>query len=199
MRIYLLLFLCIASVYGIQAQDHEVHHDSGTHEHRERKSQEGNGFGFGLEQDVLPYILGGYIATAWLGKDHLRGRFSFAKSNIPGFYRADEILKDRVTAFGINFEYFVKQDFRGLWFGLGYGMWTNDVEFISENTYVHLSNIVSVGGGYNYHITNRIYISPWLALHTRIDGTSEVFIDSDRYIASRLTPEVSMKIGVRLF
>ncbi|MFT5779359.1 MAG: hypothetical protein ACI837_002317 [Crocinitomicaceae bacterium] len=75
----------------------------------------------GLEQDVLPYALKGFILTGWIGKNKYRNRFSYAQATRPGFILGDDVVEDRVKAFGISFEYFFKDDYTGWWFGPGIG------------------------------------------------------------------------------
>ncbi|MBL4703357.1 MAG: hypothetical protein JKY54_02490 [Flavobacteriales bacterium] len=60
---------------------------------------------FGLEQDVLPYLLKGYIITGWTGREYFRYRFSYASATTPDFIHAENVNSDQVKAFGISFEY----------------------------------------------------------------------------------------------
>lgn len=153
---------------------------------------------FGLEQDVLPYILKGYILTGWTGRDRMRIRFSYAKSTLPGLVMADHLEEDRVNAFGISAEYFLKDYFEGLWFGPGIGHWTNKVKAKSGETLTHESMIFSFGGGYNLRLKPWLYCSPWLALHSRVSGTDAVPLGAGEYRPMVFTPEVSFKLGVKL-
>jgi len=153
----------------------------------------------GIEQDILPYILKGYIVTAWIGRDFFRYRFSYAQANTPDFTHGEGIDKERVNAFGLSFEYFFKEKYRGLWFGPGIGYWSNYVTTDDGTKGTNQSVIFSLGGGYNYYLNRWLYISPWLALHTRVSGSDKVNIGSTIYTPALVTPEMSVKVGVKIF
>lgn len=152
----------------------------------------------GIEQDVLPYVLKGYIGTVWFGRDKFRYRLSYASASSPKFILADNIEEDRVKAFGISFEYFFKDDYKGLWFGPGVGVWTN---YITSKNNFHIKNesmIATIGGGYNMYLTNWLYFSPWVAMHFRVSGNDPVQLIQESYKPAIITPELSLKLGIKL-
>ena len=151
----------------------------------------------GIEQDALPYVLNGFIGTAWMGINHIRVRTSYAEANTPAFVLQNGFKQDRTRAFGISGEHFFKDDFRGLWLGPGIGYWNNEV--ISSNNYTDWvkSWVFSIGGGYNIFLWKGWYITPWLALHTRIIGNDSRTIDNTKYTPMLFTPEVSIKLGYK--
>lgn len=153
----------------------------------------------GLEQDMLPYILKGYIGTAWIGRNMERVRFSYAVAAAPKFTLNKDIESDVVNAFGISYEYFFKENFNGFWFGPGIGVWTNDVIAKDQQRIIHQSFVFSLGSGYNYPIGKRFYLSPWLALHSRVAGNKPVPVGSTVYKPMIFTPELSVKLGIRVF
>lgn len=151
----------------------------------------------GIEQDILPYIFKGYFLSGWIGQEDFRYRLSYAESTIPKFILGEDIASDRVYAFGISYEYFVKENFQGLWFGPGFGYWRNLIKTKNNQTLTNKSIIFSLGGGYNLKITNWLYCSPWLALHTRISGNLEINTGLESYKPLLFTPEASFKIGIK--
>jgi hypothetical protein len=155
-------------------------------------------FYFGLEQDVLPYILKGFIATGWVGRNHVRCRLSYAEATKPKFVLPENISVDRVHAFGISFEYFTKEKFKGLWVGPGIGLWNNYFKDNGTTEGKYQSLIFTIGSGYNLSITNWLYFSPWVALHTRIGGTNDHKTGMSVYTPAIITPEVSIKLGIKL-
>ena len=150
----------------------------------------------GLEQDVLPYVLRGFIFTGWTGRDQMRIRFSYAEAQSPGLLLADHLERDRVQAFGISAEYFFKDNFEGIWFGPGVGFWTNQVRDTLGTETLNESVVFSLGGGYNLALTRWLYASPWVALHTRVSGMEPVPMAAGSYQPMRFTPEVSVKLGL---
>lgn len=153
---------------------------------------------FGIEQDILPYILRGYIGTGWIGREGVRIRFSYAHATQPKFFLGDGILRDRVQAFGISTEFFVRPGFRGWWFGPGIGYWTDVIDTKLQTNLRHESFIFSLGGGYIFNLRPWLYLSTWTALHTRVSGNAPLDYGGIIYKPALLTPEVSLKIGVKL-
>ena len=151
----------------------------------------------GIEQDVLPYFLQGWFASAWLGYQKVRIRCAYAQSNIPAFMRSQGFQKDRVSAFGIGFEFFPQGDFKGWWVGPGLGHWTHELQTETGETHWHESFIFSLGGGYVFNITKWLYVSSWTAAHCRISGNRPIDYGGYTYRPLVVTPEVSIKVGVR--
>ncbi len=154
-----------------------------------------NRLSVGIEQDLLPYILNGFIGTAWCGKGKMRVRVSYAEANTPSFVLQDGFKKDRTHAVGVSGEYFFKEDFKGLWFGPGIGYWNNNIVTLQNNASWKKSWVFSLGGGYNIPLWKGLYTSPWLALHTRIAGSNSVYVSNIKYTPMLFTPEVSVKLG----
>src|SRR6185503_23528 len=82
-------------------------------------SAQGNRVTVGLEQDVLPYIFGGYFGNVWIGKGHVRARVLMAKVNKPDLLIPKEFANNRVTAYAILGDYFLKSEWKGPWIGVG--------------------------------------------------------------------------------
>jgi hypothetical protein len=92
MKTFLITFLMVCVFQHNCAQDSSKHID--------------NKVTIGIEQDVLPYVLGGYFVSGWTGRDKMRCRFSHARANTPKFIHGDDIKAEAVNAFGISLEYF---------------------------------------------------------------------------------------------
>ena len=91
--------------------------------------------------------------------------------------------------------HFIKDNFKGLWFGPGIGYWVNSFETVNRVKGQNNSFVFSLGGGYNITLWKRLYASPWVALHTRFTGVSEKKYGDSKYVPARFTPEVSFKLG----
>jgi hypothetical protein len=151
----------------------------------------------GIEQDVLPYLLKGFIGTVWLGQGNSRYRLSYAQATAPKFFIGEDLMSDKVKAVGLSYEYFFKDDFKGLWLGPGLGFWQNNIVFNNGSQVKNQSFILTLGSGYNMNLTNWLYVSPWVSVHTRLTGTSEIKSFYEFYKPAILTPEVSFKIGIK--
>lgn len=153
---------------------------------------------FGLEQDVLPYVLRGFIGTGWIGRDGMRVRFSYAQATQPRFFLGEGIRRDRVEAFGLSMEYFLNGRFERWWLGPGIGFWTDVVDTDGGVRHLHESTIFTMGGGYVLPITRWLYASSWTAVHARVSGNRPVDLVGATYRPAVLTPEVSVKVGIML-
>ena len=67
----------------------------------------------GIEQDILPYFLKGFIGTVWVGQGYSRYRLSYAQATAPHFFIGEDLTSDKVKAVGLSYEYFFKEDFKG--------------------------------------------------------------------------------------
>ena len=152
----------------------------------------------GIEQDVLPYFLKGFIGTVWVGQNKTRVRFAYAHATSPDLFLPDGLTNNQTRAFGFGMEQFFKPDFKGFWLGPNIGYWH---QFITESETGTVkkweSFILSVGAGYNWYVYKGLYLSPWLAAHFRVSGNKEFMVGSTPYTPWLVTPEVSIKIGYR--
>ena len=159
-------------------------------------AQEDRTMAFGIEQDVLPYILKGYFGSLWYGNYKWRLRGSYAVSQVPNFGN-ESLNSDRVQAAGLSFEMFFKEQYKGWWFGPGIGYWRNNIKFNSGQETINESIVLTIGGGYNWVFWKGFYISPWMAMHFRTTGFSDINILNESYSPWPVTPEVSLKVGYR--
>ena len=160
----------------------------------------------GVEQDILPYFLKGFIVSGWVQKNANRFRLSYAEANVPGFYVDEAVKTDRVKVLSANYEYFRNYGPYRLWFGPGVGYWTNRVETKDLAQAKNTSVVLTLGAGFNYYNywvnrklrkIGRLYISPWVATHFRVTGLDPVQIGDYSYQPALFTPEVSLKIGMQ--
>jgi hypothetical protein len=156
-------------------------------------------FAVGLEQDALPYVLKGFIGTVWFGEKHLRTRVSYAHAYSPKLVLQKDITQEKTIAVGVSSEFFLKENFKGLWFGPGIGYWEQQVKSVNS-TAAHRfqSAIFSLGGGYNIYLWRNLYFTPWVAAHFRVTGNGKQDIDGVAYTPMSITPEASVKLGWKI-
>lgn len=153
---------------------------------------------FGLEVDVTPFILKGYMGTAWIGVEKFRLRVSYAESVLPQFIVDDDVSQESLTVFAVNTEIFYNQSFDGFWFGPGLGIWNSKYRFNGvEEDSTNRSFVFTFGAGYNKYLWKNLYVAPWAALHTRFTGMDPRFRGRQEYSPMRFTPEISVKLGWR--
>jgi len=151
----------------------------------------------GFEIDVVPYITGGYYASAWLGfrKSRQRIRPVFALVNVPDFLTADGINKKTIQVYGIMTDYFFKSGFEKFWISTGIEYWDGEME--NELTQKAPFNkwIFTFGAGYVWKFYKNFYLTPWIAGNFRIAGDETVQIGDTTIKLAIVAPEVSLKLG----
>ncbi|MCK9281914.1 MAG: hypothetical protein M0P71_14910 [Melioribacteraceae bacterium] len=151
---------------------------------------------FGTELDLLPYISGGYYASAWYGIDQFRFRTILTKTTVPQFAVAEGYKDNKLNVYALITDYFFKKNFEGFWIGTGLEYWDSQITYEAENQTSSYNNTVfTLGGGYVWKFYKNIYLNPWVAFHYIIAGDNEVKVGSRTFKPNEFTPEASIKIG----
>lgn len=150
----------------------------------------------GFELDALPYLSGGYYASAWYGVNHFRYRGVVANTQIPEFALCSCIQEHQLNAYAFIVDYFFKPQFSGWWVAAGYEYWDNWIIEKEETEQVYYSNsVITVGGGYVWHFWKGFYLNPWAAGHIIVSGNGPINMGDWDYYPRTFTPEVSLKLG----
>lgn len=153
----------------------------------------------GIEQDVLPYITGGYFAGAWIGKDHIRIRAVTAKVHKPDFIIKDGFTNNRVKAYALLGDYFLKENWQGWWAGTGLVYWKNSIQTnVRIGTAFYDTWLVNGSIGYNFKLAKHVYFGPWTGLHFKVGGDKHVSVDDKTFTPPSVNPEASVKLGIYL-
>lgn len=156
-----------------------------------------NKFNFGIEQDVLPYVTGGYFAGVWVGKDHIRVRAITAKVHKPDFIISKGFTNNRVEAYALLADYFLKNNWQGWWVGTGFVYWKNSIQSDARINTAHYNTWLLNGSiGYSFKLAKHFYVSPWSGLHLKIGGDKHVLVDGKTFKPPFVNPEASVKFGV---
>lgn len=150
----------------------------------------------GFEQDVLPYLFKGYFANVWVGKGHMRSRLLMAHIRKPDFLLPNGFTNNRVQAFAITADYFLKEDWKGGWISTGAVLWKNSLQTDLKQQTAHFNMYLLNGSlGYAFKFHKNFYVSPWAGLHVRMSSGHSIPIDSKRFTPPLLNPEASVKVG----
>lgn len=153
----------------------------------------------GLELDVLPFALGGYFGSSWVGKDRFRMRLLTARVPKPDFITNSAFTRHRVNAYALMADYFLQPGWHGWWVGAGPVYWQSTIESKNTGSSAAFSNWLLNGSvGYHFPIRKRIYFAPWAGLSIRIAGDTNTPVGTERYSLPVLNPELSVKFGVIL-
>jgi hypothetical protein len=150
----------------------------------------------GIEQDILPYVFGGYFTNVWIGKGHLRSRLIAARVHKPDFLIKEPFTNNVVHAYAITGDYFIKENWEGWWAGAGLVLWRNSLQTTARMSIAHFDSWLLNGSvGYNWKFCRTFYAGPWAGLHILLAGNKNVVIDQNPYKVPVLNPEASVKVG----
>lgn len=153
-------------------------------------------FTVGVEQDVLPWLTGGYFANVWAGKGHVRARALVAHVRKPDFILPDGFANNTVTAYALVGDYFLKENWVGPWIGAGLVKWESTIQDSGRTEGVSYSNWLLNGSlGYNWKFFGHFYAGPWAGLHLRMGGDTQVKVAGKTFHPPLLNPEASLKVG----
>lgn len=165
----------------------------------------------GIEIEVTPFILKGYILQGWLslGNAPFRLRINMAQNNIPNFFLDKKIAKEKLKSISLNMDFFLKEQFNGIYFTGGLAYFNQNIHtkepILNNNNqnniqeYSHFENnsiAISLGMGYNFFFYKGFYIAPWLGFHTRLNNGQNIEMTPDfTYKPTFVYPEIAFKIG----
>lgn len=150
----------------------------------------------GIEQDVLPYLTGGYYAGVFAAKGHVRVRALMAQVRKPGIIVPDRFTDNWVTAYALVGDYFLRDNMSGLWISSGIVHWASTIRAENADPRTAYANWLLNGSmGYNVRLGKKMYLSPWAGLHLRIAGDKTVSVAGQSFDTSFLNPEASLKVG----
>jgi len=151
---------------------------------------------FGVETLGLPYYNGFSGGTFWVGKKHFRVKGGKTSLATPSVYLRDGFENDNFDLTFVNVEYFLQNNFNGLWFGMGYGSWKGTVgheEEIELGVYENVRLGFTIG--YQYKLMKNLYINGWGGLYALIAGDTEAPVGSRTVYLDEGVPLISLDIG----
>lgn len=156
----------------------------------------------GAAIDLLPPIMSattgnfGYSAQLWYGYQKFRVRGVIAGFTMPDKLMGnDDFTNLETTATALIIDYFLKNDFRGWWFGAGIEMWDNTITSkIDNNNYCYNDYVATAGSGYIFKIYKNFYVEPWGAVHYVVNN-EKVTVGATEHQTKKFQGEVSLKLG----
>jgi len=156
----------------------------------------------GIAIDLLPPILSasaghfGYSAQLWYGYKKFRIRGVIAGFTMPDKLMGNDDFEDlNTTATALIFDYFLKNNFKGWWFGTGVESWNNTITSKMNNQdYNFKDYVATAGSGYIFKVYQNFYVEPWGALHYVLNNEN-VTVEDTEYKTKKFQGEVSLKIG----
>jgi len=156
----------------------------------------------GVAIDLLPPIMSaatgnfGYSAQLWYGYKKYRFRGVIAGFTMPDKLMGnDDFTNLQTTATALIFDYFLKKNFKGWWFGTGVELWSNTITSKSDNQdYDFKDYVATAGSGYIFKVYKNFYVEPWGALHYVLND-EKVAVGETEYKTKKFQGEVSLKVG----
>lgn len=133
-------------------------------------------FSFGVQANIMPYILKGYNISSWIGKNNLRLKGNVYRLNIPQTLLDHGYQNGKIEAsYGLSVDYFLNNNFQGIWFSLGFEYRQGSLEHALEADRGKFKKIIhSLEIGYNRYFTRNFYIGTTFAGNFLIDGDKNV-------------------------
>ncbi len=152
----------------------------------------------GVEADVLPYATGGWYASGWFGRSHIRIRVVASQVELPDFTIKGDFHDGESRAYAGLVDYFPRAALRGPWLGGGLEHWRNRIGHPAETVTGEYRNVMAtLGGGWVFDVGRHIYINPWAAGHVRVGGDTSARVGTRVYEPPAALAEASVKVGVR--
>lgn len=156
----------------------------------------------GMAIDLLPPVMSattgnyGYSVQLWYGYKKFRVRGVIAGFTMPDKLMGnDDFANLQTSATALIFDYFLKNNFKGWWFGTGIEMWDNTINIkIDNNTHSFNDFVATAGCGYIFKVYKNFYVEPWGAVHCVLNN-EKVIVGAIEYSTKRFQGEVSLKVG----
>lgn len=159
----------------------------------------------GLELDALPYILGGYFGAITFGKNSVSLRLLIAgNATKPDFIIPSDFTNNKLDAYAVLLDFPIFQPKKyyenKFWLSFGLVKWNSSIENKQDHAISNYSNtLLSLGMSYQYFLSRNFYISPWIGMHIRVAGESEIPVGNKTYNVPLFNPEASIKFGYNLY
>jgi hypothetical protein len=156
----------------------------------------------GVAIDLLPPIMSaitnnfGYSAQLWYGYKKFRVRGVIAGFTMPDKLMGnDDFMNLEITATALIFDYFLKNNFKGWWFGTGIERWGNTITSkIDNNNYRFSDYVATAGSGYIFKVYKNFYVEPWGAVHYVVNN-EKVTVDDTEYKTKKFQGALSLQVG----
>jgi len=156
----------------------------------------------GVAIDLLPPVMSalsgnfGYSAQLWYGYKKFRVRGVIAGFTLPDQYMGNEDFTNlETTATALILDYFLKNNFKGWWFGTGVEKWNNTITSKQNSQDYKFNDVVATAGsGYIFKVYRNFYVEPWGAVHYVLND-EKVTVGATEYSTKKFQGEISLKIG----
>jgi hypothetical protein len=153
----------------------------------------------GTEFDVTPFVLDGYYASLFAGRNGWRARAVEATSNVPDFLVSSGFKNKRSNATALLVDRFIglrRNEMRGFWIGGGGEFWRSRIsqQSVTGDTYYNTFDL-TVGGGYVLKLSRHFYLNPWADVHMVAAGSTRIDVSGKIYNQPRWMAEPSLKLG----
>jgi hypothetical protein len=198
--VHFFAFFCIATAISAQSNLPDTNSQKQTHKSKTDSLLIRQTVGVAI--DLLPPIMSattgnfGYSAQLWYGYKKFRVRGVIAGFTMPDKLIGNEDFKDlNTTATALIFDYFLKNNFKGWWFGTGVEMWNNTITSKMNNqAYDFKDYVATAGSGYIFKVYKNFYVEPWGAVHYILND-EKITVGETEYKTKKFQGEVSLKIG----
>lgn len=151
---------------------------------------------FGIETDYLAYRIGGsdsYLIGAWLGKDHVKYSLIYADIDYLKEHETYEEADSTSQVIALRVDYFPNEELKGFWYG-GFLLYEKDKIVYKNQTGKLNTFAIGLSSGYNFYITERFYIAPYVNVMKPVNDDKCV-INGKTFEPASWSFEPGIKIG----
>lgn len=117
---------------------------------------------------------------------------------MPDFILKDGFKDSESIANAFVLDYFLNENYEGLWFGIGYEYWENSIK--NEDNLVkkeYNQNIFTFGTGYVFNLSENFYLNPWIAGHSNLKNNEKIDVGGKEFEIENFMYSASLKIGFK--
>jgi hypothetical protein len=193
---------CAGSLFGADV----ARADEQTHPNAQTSASDGKTPGsppparwaIGVEADLLPYVLHGWHADAWVGRGGWRARAIAVSFLSPSVFTPSGFRDQRTTMYEVEVDRFFgshADTFRGPWVAAGGGLSLLTIDADDGSGHASASVFeVSVGVGWSFALPAGFYIDPWIGGGYQSTPTT-IDVGAHTWNPTRLNPALGLKLG----
>lgn len=143
----------------------------------------------------VPFLLGGYGASVWVGIKRFRLRAEFLKFNTPNIFWQDGFKDGRLTMTNVYLDYFLKEPDRGFYLFSGPGSMKGSVRHEKETVRgYHKNSTINFGIGYSCPVTGYFTVSSTITAHAITGGSREFMVGAHPVMLNPVFPSAAVNL-----
>jgi hypothetical protein len=151
---------------------------------------------FGLEADVVPYILGGYHGSVVVGNNQWRFRGVYVGLTTPNSLLDDGFIDNKIRVGAVIIDYFFQPNWKKFFISTGFEYLSGNLSHEQATSTSNYNGVLwTAGAGYVWKFHKNFYLAPHVAFTLRVSGDSQVSLDTFTQSIPSFQPEGVLRAG----